>query len=106
MHSSVSTVNTTSLNAPGLSGVNKFCLKSAKTVNDMKKNMNADAINLTSYEHLLMDKISMLSRFLGFRLHDDLREIANDVFDESELSLDVQRRLNQKEQIYILNNTN
>ena len=48
----------------------------------------------------------MLSRFLGFRLHDDLREIANDVFDESELSLDVQRRLNQKEQIYILNNTN
>jgi hypothetical protein len=72
----------------------------------MKKKMNADAINLTSYEHLLIDKISMLSRFLGFRLHDDLREIANDVFDESELSLDVQRRLNQKEQIYIMNNTN
>lgn len=66
--------------------------------------MNNDAINLTQYETLLTDKINMLSRFLGFSLHDDLKTVGNDVFDEQELDLDVQRRLNQREQLSKVNN--
>lgn len=99
-----SSSNTTALNAPGITTVDKFCLKSAQTVNEMKKSMNNDAINLTQYETLLTDKINMLSRFLGFSLHDDLKTVGNDVFDEQELDLDVQRRLNQREQLSKVNN--
>lgn len=109
-HSSVLTssqsVNTTTLNAPGIKTMDQFCLKSAQTVNQMKRSMNVDTINLNQYETLLTEKIAMLSRFLGFRLEDDLRGVANDVFDENELSYDVQSRLNQREYMSKLNNNN